>query len=239
MEKFKSKQPGLKHNNAAWAGMIYDLDKSIGTLLEEIDRLGISNNTYIILMADNGAVELIPPVSNKLQHPSQHSTPTRNFPLRGGKWTLYEGGIRVPFMVRGPGIEAGQSDVPVIGWDILPTLCELASKKPTKIEGIDGGSLVQVLRGKEKQTVSRPSEYFYFHRFAKNYPHSAIMKGNMKLIKFWKLGNTELFDLSKDLGELQDISKQQPALVKELEEKLETYIAKNNPTLTKNYSKND
>src|SRR5690606_30999738 len=146
-DKFKSKRPGLKHTNPAWAAMIYDLDASIGKLLNMVEQLGIADNTYIFLMADNGAVEFIPPVKNRLDPPSSFPSPMTNYPLRGGKWTLYEGGVRVPFIAKGPGIQAGaQSDVPVAGWDLLPTFNELAGNTKDPGGTIDGASLASVLK---------------------------------------------------------------------------------------------
>jgi arylsulfatase A-like enzyme len=235
-EKFKAKTPGKKHDNAAWAGMINDLDASIGELLKKVDALGIANNTYIFLMADNGAVEFIPPVNNRLDPPATFPTPMRNYPLRGGKWTLYEGGIRVPFMVRGPGIQGGgQTDVPVAGWDLLPTILELAGSKEKLSANIDGASLVPLIKNGGKGKLVRASDDFFFHRYNNGYPHSAIISGDYKLIKFWKTKKVELYNIQKDIGEVTDISKQEPAKAKELEEKLLKYINEVNPELAKRY----
>ena len=107
----------------------------------------------------------------------------RNYPLRGGKWVLYEGGIRVPFIVMGPGIKAGsQSDVPVIGWDLLPTFAELAGGTSRPEKDRDGGSFLSVLKNNGKGLVNRTTKDFYFHRYNKGYPHSAIISGNDKLV---------------------------------------------------------
>lgn len=237
-DKFKAKPVGKKHDNPAWAGMINDLDKSIGELLKMVDDLGIGDNTYIVLMADNGAVEFIPPVSNRLDHPSLFAEQMRNYPLRGGKWTLYEGGIRVPFIVKGPGIQKGsQSDVPVAGWDLLPTFNELAGNSSKMSAHTDGGSLASVLKKGDKGTVKRPSNDFYFHRYNNGYPHSAIIVGDYKLIKFWKTKKIELYDIGKDLGEINDISKQKASKAAELEAKLMLYINEVNPSLAKRYVK--
>ena len=235
-DKFKTKPVGKKHDNVAWAGMINDLDKSIGELLDMVNTLGIADNTYIFLMADNGAVEFIPPVSNRLDPPSSFTHQMRNYPLRGGKWTLYEGGIRVPFIVRGPGIKAGtQSDVPVAGWDLLPTITELSGNKNKPRGNVDGGSLVAVMKNAGNGKVERLSNDFYFHRYNNGYPHSAIISGDYKLIKFWKTKKIELYNISKDLGEVNEISKQEPAKATELESKLMKYINEVNPALAKRY----
>ncbi len=236
-DKFKVKPVGKKHDNPAWAGMIYDLDTKIGELEKMVENLGIADNTYIILMADNGAVEFIPPVSNKLDLPASFGKQMRNFPLRGGKWTLYEGGIRVPFIVKGPGIQKNTlSDVPVAGWDLLPTFSELAGGKKS-LGNLDGGSFANVLKNNGKGVVERTNKAFFFHRFAKAYPHSAVIMGDYKLIKFWKTNKIEMYNISKDLGELNDISNVEKTKVKELESTLMSYIAKHNPDLIGQFSK--
>ncbi len=236
-DKFKVKRAGKKHDNPAWAGMIYDLDTKIGELERMVENLGIADNTYIVLMADNGAVEFIPPVNNKLDLPASFGKQMRNFPLRGGKWTLYEGGIRVPFIVKGPGIQGGvQSSVPVAGWDLLPTFSELAGSKKS-MEHLDGGSFSNVLKNKGKGVVERANKAFFFHRFAKAYPHSAVIMGDYKLIKFWKTNKIELFNISKDLGELNELSNLEKAKANQLESTLMNYIAKNNPDLIGQFSK--
>lgn len=236
-ERFSRKPVGNKHNNPAWAGMINDLDAAIGELLKSVDALGIANNTYIFLMADNGAVEFIPPVRNRLDPPSSFTAQMRNYPLRGGKWTLYEGGIRVPFMVRGPGISGGaQTDIPVAGWDLLPTIAELAGQTVQQAPADrDGVSLATLLRNGGKGSLHRTTDDFYFHRYNNGYPHSAIISGDYKLIKFWKTQKIELYNLHNDIGELTDIASREPGKVKELEAKLLRYINQVNPTLAKTY----
>lgn len=231
LARFEGKSRGKKHDNPAWAGMLFDLDRAVGRLMEELDRLGIADHTYVILMADNGGVEFIPPVSNRLDHPSTFDRPMRNAPLRGGKWTLYEGGIRVPFMVSGPGIKPGQTDVPAIGWDILPTITSLAGGDPGKLKDLDGGSLVSVLHGRPEARVQRPTEALFFHRFHKGYGHSAVIQGDLKLIHFWKTGKLEMYDLKADPRELKDLSSVDPARTKSLDKLLADYMQRVNPAL--------
>lgn len=230
-ERFSKKSPGRKHDQSAWAGMLYDLDRSIGMLLDELDELGLAGETYVFLMSDNGGVEFIPPVSKRLEHPSTFSKPMRNHPLRGGKWTLYEGGIRVPFMVRGPGIRPGQSDVPVIGWDLLPTIASLAGGSAAALPDIDGSDLKGLLTGRSSGVSRTASASFFFHRYHNGYPHSAILSGRYKLIVFWKTGKRELYDLEADPGELDDNSSHRPDLVQALEAELKGYADRVNPEL--------
>lgn len=221
--KYLLKNKGGIHSNPGWAGMLENLDSGVGRVLEMIDELGIAENTYLIFMADNGGVEFIPPVRNKFDHPSVFLSRPRNYPLRGGKWTLYEGGIRVPFIVVGPGIKAGsQCDVPVVGWDILPTISELAGNKNPLPEDIDGASFLPLLENGNRGNMNRKNEELIFHYFGKT--HSAIRVGDFKLIKFWNLKRTELFNLKNDPMELTDISAIDTKKVKDLEMKLNIYM---------------
>lgn len=226
---FSNKPRGRVHGHPGYAGMLADLDAGIGVLLDQLDALGIADNTYVLLMADHGGVEFIPPTRNKLAHPSENGRMQRNYPLRGGKWVLYEGGIRIPFIVKGPGIPANsQSDVPVIGYDLLPTLAELAGYDTAMPETIDGGSFVPLLDDGQG-TVKRPFPGLVFHRYANSYLHSAIRVGDMKLVKFWKPNyvrdaGVELYDLSEDLGELNDLSEERPEKARELDRMLTRYV---------------
>ena len=237
LEKYEAKTRGRIHSNAAWAAMLEDLDTGIGRLLDEVDRLGLTANTYIIFMADNGAAEFIPPVKNKLDHPSVFTTPPRNTPLRGGKWVLYEGGIRVPFIISGPGVKAGsQCDVPVAGWDLLPTFADLAGYQHPLPADLDGGSFRPLLAG-GRGKVARPEESMIFHRYASGYPHSAIRVGDEKLIKHWKTGALELYDLGTDLGERTDLAMQRPERVRALHEQLMTYLRRVDAEVLHGYGK--
>lgn len=221
--KYLKKTKGKVHSNPAWAAMLEDLDSMVGLVLQKMETLGITGNTYIIYMADNGGVESIPPVSNKFDHPSEFPGPLRNYPLRGGKWTLYEGGIRVPFLVAGPGIKPGsQCDIPVAGWDILPTVAGLAGYSNPLPNDIDGKSIGELLLKGNQGMVTRNNHALVFHYFGK--VHSAIRKGDYKLIRFRDTRKTELYHLGHDPGELNDISREEPQITKELDTLLDSYI---------------
>ena len=227
LQKYKTIQKGELHNIPAFAGMTEDLDAGIGKLLQKVESLGIADDTYIFYMADNGAVPWIPPDGKKhLAHPGkQKKDPSRNYPLRAGKWTLYEGGIRVPFFVKGPGIQAGSfSDTPVIGWDLLPTIADLAGYQKPLPKDVDGGSFRNVLMGADDAQVIRALDCFIFHRYATAYPHSAIRVGDFKLVKFWKPGKIHLFNLNENFEETKDLAKKMPDKANELEQKLMAYL---------------
>jgi len=236
-KKYVKKKKGEIHNTPQFAGMLENMDTGIGKLLDKIEELGIADNTYIFFTTDNGAVPFIAPNKEKLEHPSTYSKPGRNSPLRGGKWTLYEGGIRVPFIAAGPAIPAGeQTDVPIAGWDLLPSIAHLAGFAGELPRNLDGGSIHEVLSGDKQGSVKRPAESFVFHRFSKGYPHSVIRKGKFKLLKYWKEGEFELYDLVSDIGELEDISDKNPQQVEALHRELMSYLKEVDAEILKEFS---
>jgi arylsulfatase A len=234
-DKYLRKPRGKKHNNAGMAAMIEDLDSSVGIILDKVRSLGIEDNTYIIFMSDNGPVEAIPqvrPATRKLQHPDKFPFPLRSDPLRAGKWTLYEGGIRVPFIVKGPGIAPeSMSHEPVAGWDILPTLAELAQYPHPLPRNLDGGSFAGILKSGGEGAISRDNNFLVFHRYHDGYGHSAIMHGDFKLMVFWIRGHVELYNITDDLGERHDLALENPEKVNELLELLKAYLQEVNPDL--------
>ena len=150
-----------------YAAMLDDMDRALGTLLDSIDRLGIAGNTYVILTSDNGGGF------------------RGNAPLKGGKGSLYEGGIRMPAFVSGPGIQRGSySKVPVVQWDFLQTFYDLAGGTEPLPAELDGGSLRNIFEKGEKGTVRRNSKSLVFHfPWHTGEPESVIRSGNYKLRK--------------------------------------------------------
>ncbi len=191
-----------------YAAMLDDMDRAFGVLLDAIDELGIADNTYIILTSDNGGGF------------------RGNAPLRGGKGSLYEGGIRMPSFVRGPGIKAGSyCSVPVVQWDFLQTFYDLAGgTKPLPPE-LDGGSLRDVFEHGDQGVVKRNTEALVFHfPWHTGEPESAIRVGDYKLRKNLDSLETQLFDLSKDLGEKRDLSRELPKVAETLERQRVAYL---------------
>jgi len=225
-KKFEEKPKGKIHHIPAFAGMVEDLDTGVGKLLDKLDELGISDSTYVIYMADNGGVPWIPPDPKKhLADPTTLDDVSSNYPLRSGKWTLFEGGIRVPFIIRGPGVEPGSfCNTPIVGWDLLPTLADLAGYRDRLPQDIDGGSLRPLLENAGEDTVKRPVEGLVFHRYAGTYPHSAIRLGDYKLVKFWKPEKLLLFNLKDDIGETRDLAAAMPDKTRELHQELMAYL---------------
>jgi len=219
LEKYQSLNPGDKHHIPEFAAMTEDLDTGIGILLDKVKELGLMDNTYIIFLSDNGGRNSQPIGGEQKVH--------RNFPLRDGKGSMYEGGIRVPFVVAGPGVKANSvSDVPVTGLDILPTLADLAGYKEKLPEVLDGGSFKNVIQNEGNGEVERNLPYFIFHHAVSRKAQSAIREGNFKLVKTWKENRLELFDLSKDLSEANDLSEKMPEKTKELHEELVEFLTK-------------
>mgnify|MGYP002631152772 FL=1 len=138
---------------------------------------------------------------------------------------MYEGGLRVPFIVSGPGVpQNSHTDVPVTGLDILPTVARLAGFQGTLPQMLDGGNMEQLIQSKGTEKVARNSPYLIFHQAANRKPTSAIRWGNYKLVKDWKINKLELFDLSKDVEEKNDLSKKMPELVKKLNNALTQFL---------------
>ena len=197
--------------------MTEDMDEGIGLLLDKVTSLGIDNNTYIIFLSDNGGRTSIP------IGPEQKID--RNFPLRGGKGSMYEGGIRVPFVIKGPGISRNSySDVPVTGLDILPTLARLAGYNGPLPKNLDGGNIKNIIHNNGKGKVERNSPYLIFHQAANRKPISALRFGKYKLVKDWRYNKLELFNLSEDIEEKVNLSKKMPNMVKKLDQALIKFL---------------
>ncbi len=195
-----------KPNNAKYAAMVESIDDSTRQILATLKELEIDRNTLIIFTSDNGGLD-------------RNGSPTENAPLRSGKGYAYEGGIRVPFLVRWPGvIPAGRvSDEPVCSIDILPTVVEAAGAKAPSDRAIDGLSLMPHLKSGGTAKLLRDDLLWHFphYRHAPG-PYSIIRQGNHKLIKFWG-GPFELYDLKEDLGEARNLAATMPKRVSELD----------------------
>jgi arylsulfatase A-like enzyme len=186
-----------RQDNAEYASMIAAVDDSVGRVLKRLDELQLAENTVVIFTSDNGGL-------CTLAQPG----PTANLPLRSGKGWLYEGGIRVPFVMRLPGVTAANqvSQTPVTSMDFLPTILELAGITPPSEIEFDGTNLVPALR----ESTTRIDRKLYWH-----YPHyhgstwrpgAAIRDGRWKLIEFYEWDQFELYDLENDPGERNDVA---------------------------------
>ena len=208
--KYKGKEgSGLK--NATYAAQIEATDRAIGRVLDEIDRLGIADNSLVIFTSDNGGWE----------------GAADNRPLRSGKGDLYEGGLRVPLIIRWPGIvekPATTNATPVITMDLAATILDAAQVKLRPNELLDGATLRPVLQGK---IDVRPPLFFHYPHYAfhrANRPGGAIRSGQYKLIRRYDDQSVELYDLSADLGEARNLAFQQPELAAKLNEELGRWL---------------
>ena len=218
----KDKPIGAQQKDLGFAAMTFDLDEGLGLLLNKIKELEIEDNTYIIYMSDNGSVPNIPGAKKYEK--------SYNFPLSRGKWDAYEGGVRVPLIIAGPGIKNDtESATPVSGSDLLPTIIDLAGKKTIALTEIDGGSFASILLNKNNKQINRAVDGIFFHVPYKNgialkRPHSAVRKGDYKLIKFQDDKSILLFNLIKDKMEQLNLATLQPEKAKELEKILDSYL---------------
>ena len=221
--KYQNLAKGKYQKNEGLAAMTQDLDEGVGIILNKIKELGITENTYIIYMSDNGSVPNIPGAKKYAF--------SYNYPLSRGKWDAMEGGIRVPLLISGPGINASKEiNIPVSGSDLLPTIADLAGSNNIKFNNIDGGSLKEIIYSDKQTKVKRNVPGIFFHvpyrnGIALKRPHSALRKGDFKLIKFQDNGEILLFNLSKDLKEEINLADKNKKLAIELEKILDDYLS--------------
>ena len=187
------------------AAMTEDLDTCIGTLLKELETLGIAKNTYVIYMSDNGG---------------------RSEALKGGKSVCDEGGIRVPLIVSGPGIRGGTyCNEPAIGYDILPTVLDFAAPGFALPKGVEGGSWKPVLLNGDVGKVKRPIDRMVWHHDVEiEHPQTALRKGDLKLMHNWATKEDFLYDLSADLGERNNLASAKPEITAQLLTELKAHV---------------
>jgi arylsulfatase A-like enzyme len=236
VEKYRQKlKPGLTHTNVTYAAMVEGLDAAVGRVLTKLDELKLAERTIVIFTSDNGGLITRGTTSNK--------------PLRYGKASAYEGGVRVPLIVRWPGVTkpGSVSDTPVITVDLFPTLLEMCglssppSASPTGAPGRDGVSLVPLLRG----TGSLPSRDLFWHyphhqhyQLGGATPYGAIRAGDFKLIEFFNDKCVELYKVREDIGEQRDLAAQLPDKANELRKRLLAWrkeVGAQMPTPNPNY----
>lgn len=202
-------QTKLIQDNAAYASMVAAMDENVGRVLQALEEEGLDKNTWVILTSDNGGLSTL----------FNEDAPTANGPLRAGKGWCYEGGIRVPLIIQGPGLSrTGRvSDTPVVSMDLFPTLLSLAQ---IPHEANDGKDLSGLIRTNDK--IERESlvwHYPHYHGSAWK-PGSAIREGKWKLVHFYETGISELFDLETDPGETENLAKVYPDKAEALQQNL-------------------
>ena len=201
----------LVQEHVTYAGMVEVLDTAVGAILKKIDQLGLAQNTIVIFTSDNGGLS------------TSEGSPTSNLPLRGGKGWLYEGGIRVPLIIRWPAkLKAGCTiDTPVCSVDYFATFMDLVGGETTT--KIDGVSLRPILEGFGK-LPARPIAWHYPHYGNQGgAPGAAIREGDWKLIHWFEDERTELYNLHEDLSETNNIAAKEAARVKFMLSKLRAW----------------
>ncbi|MBE7498605.1 MAG: sulfatase [Verrucomicrobiaceae bacterium] len=219
LAKYEQKlKPGLTHSNAAYAALLEGLDSAVGRVLDKLDALGLAERTIVIFTSDNGG----------------RVPTTVNIGLRVGKGSAYEGGLRVPLIVRWPGVTkpGSISDKPTITMDLVPTLIEMTGVRPpasfssTGGIGRDGLSLVPLLRG--SGTIQRDELFWHYphhqhYQLGGSMPFGAVRSGGFKLIEFYNDSHVELYDLKADAGEQHDLASELPDKARHLLDRLRAW----------------
>ena len=230
--------PTGKQINPVFAALVESMDEAVGRVLRTLDDLDLSRRTLVVLTSDNGGVcndngQIIPATSNA--------------PLRDGMGHLYEGGLRIPLIVKGPGLSStGQVRQEIVScMDLFPTIleaCSIPKTEPPVPQALDGLSLLPILRG--TGPLAREAIYWHFPHYNVNAgarPGAAIRSGEWKLIEFYETGRRELFQLAKDPGESTNLFEKQPEVVAELAGKLDAWresVGAQRPTENPDYTPN-
>lgn len=213
VDRYQAKvKPGMDQNNATYAAMIESVDDAVGRMMAKLDELKLASRTVVVFTSDNGG--LLKSTSNK--------------PLRAGKGSAYEGGVRVPMIVRWPGVVAPGSvcETPVISLDGYPTMLEIAGLpaegaakagvRPEAKQVVDGASLVPLLKG--AGGFSRDALFWHYPHYHPGgaTPYSAVRKGDLRLVEFFEDDRVELYNLKDDIGETKDLAAAMPEKAREL-----------------------
>jgi arylsulfatase A-like enzyme len=179
--------------------MIHALDRNVGRIMQSLEQTGQADRTILFFMSDNGSM-------------------LSNAPLRSGKKFPYEGGLRVPFLVKWPGVvKAGTTcSIPVSAVDHYPTILDMVGIEGDRSHDrcVDGVSLVPLLRGAD--TIKRQAVFWHYPHYDGARPYGAVRAGDWKLIEHYEDSRVELYHLAKDLGEKNDLSAAMPARAAEL-----------------------
>ncbi|MCX7827209.1 MAG: sulfatase, partial [Verrucomicrobiae bacterium] len=215
VEHYRRKlQPGLCHQNPDYAAMVHTLDENVGRVLRHLEKRRLAARTLVVFTSDNGG----------FVNEFQKRQVTSNAPLRSGKGSLYEGGIRVPLIARWPGVTppGAVCDEPVICMDFFRTFVEAAGApaSATGESGLDGVSLAPLLKN-PRAKLGREALFFHYpHYYQTTTPASAVRAGDWKLLEYFEDGRLELYDLKNDPGETSDLAARLPQKAAELRERL-------------------
>ncbi|MDP6526705.1 MAG: sulfatase [Kiritimatiellia bacterium] len=217
VKHFADKAPGKVHKKPAYAALLRSVDDSVGRILAELEKLGIAENTLIIITGDNGGL----------------MSQTRNAPLRAGKGSVYEGGVREPTIVRWPGVTPAGSvcDTPVITMDFYPTILKVTGAKGDAAhnKAVDGVDITALLRD-PKAKLGRDNLFWYFpHKHGGGArPYASLRHKDMRLVKWFSDNRLELYDLKADISESKNLAKTMPEKAKELDAILTAWLKETN-----------
>lgn len=209
----------LRKRVAQRSAMVEDMDRGIGMLIEKLDQLGLRENTYVIFTSDNG----------------HHRDTGEERLLRGDKWWLWEGGIRVPMIVSGPGVAPESNcDANVVGYDFLPTFVDLAGGDPDQLKDVEGISLKPLFEGKLPERFTNRSLHFHYPHHRNTAQHSAVVRGDHKFFRFWERpGSMYLYNLENDIQEGSNVASDYPAIARELDREMDRHFVAVNASLPK------
>ena len=217
---------GLSDKEAAYASLIEGMDKSLGDLMDWLEKNGEADNTIVIFMSDNGGLAAEPEWRDGEVH-------TQNAPLRSGKGSLYEGGIREPMIVSWPGVVNPDTrcDKYLMIEDFYPTLLEMAGVKDYKtVAPLDGVSFMPLLKGTGDPSKGRALVWNFPNIWGNDGPginlDCAIRKDEWKLVYYYETGKKELFNIPEDIGEKHDVAAEHPDIVRRLSKELGQYLRK-------------
>jgi len=200
--KYQKKAPSRGHSDPVYAALVESVDDSVGRLRAALEKLALRENTLFIFTSDNGGL------SHLVNAKGWSRGPTDNSPARLGKGSAYDGGVRVPFIAVWPEVipQGEKCDVPVISYDVLPTVLAAVSGTEVKSQGIDGESLMPLLT--QKDLIKRGAIYWHYPHYhpGSATPYSATREGDWKLIEFYEDSRVELYNLRRDPGETQNMA---------------------------------
>ncbi|MEF8846469.1 MAG: sulfatase-like hydrolase/transferase, partial [Bacteroidales bacterium] len=197
-----------------YAGLVEHVDDAVGQVLQTLEENGLDDNTIVMFTSDHGGVC------------AGDDYATTNKPLLRGKGYQYEGGLRVPYFIKVPGLTDGETcDVPVNNTDFYPTVLDLVGEDLKPGEHNEGTSLVPLLKGNK---IEERDIYWHYPHYGNQggQPSSIIRRGDWKLIHYYEDGRNELYNVSDDLSETTDLSAERPEKSKELAEALNEHLEK-------------
>ena len=215
VEQYRPKiHDGMSHQNPAYAAMVHSVDENVGRVLHKLDSLGIADRTLVILFSDNGG--------------AHYRNITSNYPLREGKGTLYEGGVRVPLLVRLPGITSPGSVCrqPVLSTDFYSTILDVTGIEDDaeRNRELDGMSLRPLFKD---PTAELRRDFLCWHYphyyYGMNTPVGSIRQGDWKLLEYFEDGRLELYNLADDVSEEHELSASEPDVAHRLRSQLRAW----------------